>query len=46
MLDERRCGVRNLNVQLGIPNMIVNIMIFIQSNIKTPGMYGYGYDYD
>ncbi len=37
-MDERRCGVRNYNVQLGIPSMVLNLVAFLHANIGTPGM--------
>jgi hypothetical protein len=36
-MDERRCGVRNYNVQLGIPSMVLSLVAFLHANIGTPG---------
>ena len=36
-MDEKRCNVRYLNMQLGLPAIIVNIVTFLHANIQTQG---------
>ena len=36
-MDERRCNVRYLNMQLGLPAIIVNLVTFLYANIQTQG---------
>ena len=39
VLDEKRCGVSNIDPQLGIPNMILSILTFLTKHIQTPGLF-------
>ena len=36
-MDEKRCNVRYLNMQLGLPAIIVNLVTFLHANIQTQG---------
>ena len=39
VVDEKRCGVSNIDPQLGIPNMILSILTFLTLHIRTPGLF-------
>ena len=39
ILNEKRCGVCNIDPQLGIPSMIIAMINFLTENIATPGLF-------